>query len=323
MFLFGALLILAGIALLASKLPSEQGRYSKRAGMGVLVLGVIFLVSSCVVVVQAGSVGVVRLFGKVSNEPVREGLNFINPMASVESVSIRTEEYTMTRTSGEGAVSGDDAIAALSKDGLPLPIDVTVNYRPNSSLVPWLYRTIGNSEDYITKIIRPASRAAVRDAVSMYTAQEAYTTKREQLVVSITKSLEKYVTDILSKTEDFKPDAFIIQQVLVRNIELPQKLKDSIEAKLTAEQEALRMEYVLQKERQEAARMRIEAQGISDYQKVVNQGLTDKLLAFKGIEATLKLAESPNSKVIVVGGGKNGLPIILNSDSLGVGAAKP
>lgn len=323
MFLFGALLILAGIALLASKLPSEQGRYSKRAGMGVLALGIVFLVSSCVVVVQAGSVGVVRLFGKVTNEPIREGLNFINPMASVESVSIRTEEYTMTRTSGEGSVQGDDAILALSKDGLPLPIDVTINYRPNPSLVPWLFRTIGTSEDFVTKIIRPASRAAVRDAVSLYTAQEAYTSKREQVVISITKGLTKYVEDILTKTDDYKPDAFIIQQVLVRNIELPQKLKDSIEAKLTAEQEALRMEYVLQKEKQEAARLRIEAQGISDYQRIVNMGLTDKLLAFKGIEATLKLAESPNSKVIVVGGGKNGLPIILNSDSVSVGAAKP
>lgn len=319
MFLFGVILIVIGAAMAFAKVPAEQGRFSKRGGVAILALGLIFAISSCVVVVQAGTVGVVRLFGKVANEPIREGLNFINPMASVESVSIRTEEYTMTRTSGEGSVSGDDAILALSKDGLPLPIDVTINYRPSPSLVPWLYRTIGTSEDFVSKIIRPASRAAVRDAVSMYTAQEAYTSKRDQVVISITKGLSKYVEDILTKTDDYKPNAFIIQQVLVRNIELPQKLKDSIEAKLTAEQEALRMEYVLQKERQEAARLRIEAQGISDYQKVVNQGLTDKLLAFKGIEATLKLAESPNSKVIVVGGGKSGLPLILNTDSLNVG----
>lgn len=323
MFLFGALLILAGIALLASKLPAEQAPHAKRAGGVVLAIGLLLAISSGIVVVQAGSVGVVRLFGKVSNEPIREGLHLINPLASVESVSIRTEEYTMTRTSGEGAVQGDDAILALSKDGLPLPIDVTINYRPNPSLVPWLYRTIGTSEDFVSKIIRPASRAAVRDAVSLYTAQEAYSSKRDQVVLSITKSLSKYVEDILTKTDDYKPDAFIIQQVLVRNIELPQKLKDSIEAKLTAEQDALRMEYVLQKEKQEAARLRIEAQGISDYQKIVNAGLTDKLLAFKGIEATLKLAESPNSKIVVVGSGKNGLPLILNTDTMSVGAAKP
>lgn len=323
MFLFGALLIFAGIALLASKIPTDQGSYSKKAGFVLLCIGLMIGVSSGVVVVQAGTVGVVRLFGKVSTEPIREGLHLINPMASVDSVSIRTEEYTMTRTSGEGSVSGDDAILSLSKDGLPLPVDVTITYRPNPSLVPWLYRTIGTSEDFVSKIIRPASRAAVRDAVSLYTAQEAYSSKREQLVLSMTKSLEKYVSDILTKTDDYQPGAFIIQQVLVRNIELPQKLKDSIEAKLTAEQEALRMEYVLQKERQEAARLRIEAQGISDYQRIVNAGLTDKLLAFKGIEATLKLAESPNSKIVVVGSGKNGLPLILNTDTMSVGAGKP
>lgn len=323
MFLFGLLLIFGGVALFASKVPGQQAGNAKKGGSLAAAIGILLAVSSGVVVIEAGSVGVVRVFGKVSDEPLREGLHIINPLASIDTVSIRTEEYTMTRTASGTGLSEDDAILALSKDGLPLPIDVTINYRPNPTLVPWLYRTIGTSEDFVVKIIRPASRAAVRDAVSTYTAQEAYSSKREQVVISITKGLEQYVNDILEKTDNFKPGAFIIQQVLVRNIELPQKLKDSIEAKLTAEQEALRMEYVLQKERQEAARLRIEAQGISDYQKIVNAGLTDKLLAFKGIEATEKLAASPNAKVVVVGGGKSGLPLILNTDSLSVAPAKP
>ncbi len=283
------------------------------SGAVFLIAFLIFLMS-CVKIVNPGTVGVVKLFGKLDTEPLREGMHLINPFATVESISIRTDQYTMSAVGTEGAQTGDDAIRSLSADGLPLPIDVTVIYRPVPSMVPWLYRNIGNNEDFVAKIVRPASRAAVRDGVAQYTAQEAYSTKRDELIVTIAKRLDSYISENLSKSEGYPGNAFIIQQVLVRNIELPDRLKQSIEAKLTAEQESLRMKYVLQKEQQEAERKRIEAKGIADFQSVVSQGISDKLLQWKGIEATQELAKSPNSKVVIIGAGKTGLPVILNTE---------
>lgn len=238
----------------------------------------------------------------------------VNPFADVVEISVRTQEYTMSAVRNEGARSGDDSIRTLSRDGLPMPLDVTITFRANASQIPWLYRTVGTEEDFVGKIIRPASRAAVRDAISQFTAQEAYSTKREMVAVAVTKGLEKYINDTLAKSDDYRSEAFVIQQVLIRNIELPDKLKQSIEAKLTAEQEALRMEFTLQKEKQEAERKRIEARGIADFQAIVSQGLNDKLLQWKGIEATQELAKSENAKIVIVGSGKGGLPIILNTD---------
>lgn len=293
---------------------SHRGRLASGSAILVLLAAVIAL-SSTVKIVNAGFVGVIKVFGKVTSEPLHEGLHLVNPFATVEQISVRTEEYTMSGTSDEGTRTGDDSIRTLSKDGLPLPVDVTVTYRPVPSMVPWLYRNIGVTEDFVAKIVRPASRAAVRDGVSQYTAQESYSSKREELAIAITKRLEDYISENLSKSEGYTGTAFVVQQVLIRNIELPDKLKQSIEAKLTAEQEALRMQYVLEKETQEASRKRIEARGIADFQAIVSQGLNDKLLQWKGIEATQELAKSPNSKVVIIGSGKGGLPVILNTET--------
>jgi regulator of protease activity HflC (stomatin/prohibitin superfamily) len=169
----------------------------------------------------------------------------------------------------------------------------------------------------VSKIIRPASRTAVREAVAGFTAQEAYSTKREALSTAIYARMEAVVESVLSKNENYTGSAFVIQQVLVRNIQLPEKLKSSIELKLTAEQDALRMKFVLEKETQEAERKRIEARGVADFQAIVSQGISQPYLEWKGIEATQELAKSPNTKIVVVGNSKNGLPIIL-----GDGASK-
>ncbi len=324
MFLLAILFFVFAIILIVSrKSVGEEQRQG--LGVGILILFVLSFgvaISSGIKIVNAGNVGVVKLFGKVSPDSLKEGMHLVNPFATVEELSVRTQEYTMSGTSTEGTVSGDDSIRTLSKDGLPLPVDVTVTYRPVPSMVPWLYRNIGSNDDFVAKIVRPASRAAVRDGVSQFTAQEAYSSKREQLAIAITKRLESYITENLSKSEAYPGDAFIIQQVLVRNIELPDRLKQSIEAKLTAEQESLRMEYVLAKEKQEADRKRIEARGIADFQVVVSQGISDKLLLWKGIEATQELAKSTNSKVVIIGAGKSGLPVILNTDGAVTSAPK-
>ncbi len=323
MIAIGILLIVIAISIARAKMPPELAAQAAGKSVAAAILGligVVVILGSTVKVVQAGTVGVVRKFGKLDAVPLSEGMNVVLPWATVETVAIRTEEYTMSGVQREGAVQGDDAIRTLSKDGLPLPLDVTVNYRPVPSMVPWLYRNIGTTEDYIAKIVRPSARAAVRDAVSQFTAQEAYSSKREQLSAMVSEKIEKYIEQTLTKSEGYTGQAFIIQQVLIRNIELPEKLKASIEAKLTAEQESFRMEYVLQKEKQEAERKRIEARGIADFQAIVSQGLSDKLLMWKGIEATQELAKSDNSKVVIIGAGKSGLPVILNAETGGVSA---
>ncbi|MBL8087165.1 MAG: prohibitin family protein [Chthonomonas sp.] len=322
MVTIGIFFLVIGISIYrAAKREEHPAQRAGKLGAGgfFTLFGLILTLTSCIKVVQSGHVGVVRIFGSVQPVALAEGLHVVNPFATVESVSIRTEEYTMSGVRGEGAVSGDDAIRTLSRDGLPLPVDVTVNYRVMPGSVPWLFRNVGIAEDYIAKIVRPSARAAVRDAVSQFTAQEAYSSKRDALADLVSQRLSHYIESTLSRSEGYKGSAFIVQQVLIRNIELPDRLKASIEAKLTAEQEALRMQYILDKEKQEAERKRIEARGIADFQAIVSQGLTDKLLMWKGIEATQDLAKSDNSKVVIVGGGKGGLPVILNADSLSTG----
>jgi len=265
--------------------------------MGFATLGLGFLASmlaafSTVVTVPAGHVGVPILFGKVQDRNLSEGLHFINPFTQVVSMTVRTETYTMSSVRDEGAVKGDDSITALSADGLMMPLDVTLAYRLVPTDAPWLYRSIG--PDFVDKVIRPASRTAVREAIAGFTAQEAY---------------------LLTQHEDFQNRrGFIIEQVMIRNVQLPARVKNAIEEKLEAEQQALRMRFILEKERQEAQRKAIEAQGISDFQSIVSRGISDQLLAWKGIEATQQLAHSSNAKIVIIGNPKNGMPLIVPTD---------
>jgi len=271
-----------------------------------LILGLL----SSLAVVSAGHVGVAAVFGKVQSRHLSEGLNFVNPFARVEEMSVRTETYTMSSVSNEGQVKGDDSIQALSADGLMMPLDITVAYRLVPADGPWLYRNIG--PDYVDKVIRPAARTAVREAVAGFTAQESYSTRREPLAQRMHELLTGRLKGLLSQHEDFGDRVgFIVEQVMIRNVQLPPKVKDAIEEKLSAEQQALRMQFVLQKERQEAERKRIEAQGIADFQKTVTQGISEPLLAWKGIEATEQLAHSTNAKIVIIGNPKNGMPLIV------------
>ena len=289
-----------------------------RPVMGFAVLGLGFLASilaafSTVVIVPSGHVGVPILFGKVQDRNLAEGLHFINPFAQVVSMTVRTETYTMSSVHDEGAVKGDDSITALSADGLMMPLDVTLAYRLVSADAPWLYRSIG--PDFVDKVIRPASRTAVREAIAGFTAQEAYSNRRQELAMNIDQLLTTRLRELLTQHEDFQNRrGFIIEQVMIRNVQLPARVKNAIEEKLEAEQQALRMRFILEKERQEAQRKAIEAQGISDFQSIVSRGISDQLLAWKGIEATQQLAHSPNTKIVIVGNPKNGMPLIVPTD---------
>jgi regulator of protease activity HflC (stomatin/prohibitin superfamily) len=311
-----ALVLLAlstGIRFKTRFAPGEFGRRVSIISNVGIVLAVLFGLGSAIAVVPAGHAGVAVVFGSVRPRSLSEGLNPVNPFAVVENMTVRTETYTMSAVYNEGKVLGDDSIQALSADGLLMPLDITVAYRLVPADAAVMFRNIG--PDYVDKIIRPAARTAVREAIAGFTAQEAYSTRREQLATRMDELLTLRLKALLSQHSEFQGrSGFVIEQVMIRNVQLPAKVKDAIEEKLSAEQQALRMQFVLAKERQEAERKRIEAQGIADFQKIVAQGISEPLLAWKGIEATQQLAHSQNTKIIVIGNPKNGMPLIIPTE---------
>lgn len=316
MIWFGLLFLFLGVIVInGSRSYIDDTAPTIRLGGYVLCfVSLILLFLSSFKVVRPGYVGVQTTFGTVNSTPLLNGVHFVNPFSSVDSVEVRTFEYTMSSTSTEGAVKGDDSIRLFSKDILPMDADITIMWRPVPAMVPWLYQHIGTHGDFESKIIRPASRAGFRNAVVQYTAQEAITSAREKLSIDVAKQMLDSINKILSSNEQYSGEAFIIQDVLIRNIEPPEKLKEAVQSKLVADQESQQMKFVLSKAVQEAERKRIEARGIADFQNIVTKGISQPLLEWKGIEATLELAKSSNSKVVIIGSGKNGLPVILGQE---------
>ncbi len=247
----------------------------------------IAVVSSAIVQVGAGEVGVQSLFGSVQERVLYSGLSVVNPLVNVEKMDVKTQAYTMSSIHDEGLQKGDDAITTLSSDGLTLKLDLTVWYRLSSEDAPQVYRTIG--VDYIEKIVRPAIRTSIRDVSVGYSATDIYSSKREDFVRDVTKNLERA----------FEGRGIILERVLLRNVELPEKVRMAIDEKIAAEQRSQQMVYVLQKERQEAERKRVEAQGVSDAQKIVSQTITTPYLQWNYIQVMKELVNSPNHTFIV------------------------
>lgn len=272
--------------------PAQIGRY---LGLAFIVLGVI---TSCFVQVDAGQVGVKKLFGNVQPSVLTGGLHFVNPLYDIQHLDVRTQNYTMSGINDEGHKNGDDAIRVLTADGLEVTIDLTVLYRVIPTEAPRLVRETG--ADYEDKIVRPISRTRIRDNAVYYEAVALYSTKRDEFQSRIFKVIES----------DFRKRGLLLENLLVRNIMLPNAVKGSIEQKIQAEQEAQKMQFVLQKERQEADRKRVEAQGIADYQRIISESLTDKQLQYEQIKATMELAKSQNAKIIMMG---KGTPVILDA----------
>jgi regulator of protease activity HflC (stomatin/prohibitin superfamily) len=256
------------------------------------------MLSSCIKQIDAGYIGIQSLFGKIQERTLVSGLNVINPLIDVKQLDVRTQNYTMSGVHDEGDQSGDDAIRVLTKDGLEVTIDLSILYRVSAGSAPKMIREIGI--DYKDKIVRPMSRTKIRDNAVYYDAIELYSTKRDDFQQKIFKGLES----------EFLKRGLILENLLVRNITLPQAVKLTIESKISAEQEAQKMQFVLQKEKQEAERKRVEAQGIADYQRIISTGLGDKQLQYEAIKANLELAKSPNAKIIIMG--KGNTPIILD-----------
>jgi len=264
----------------------QGGPVLRVLGFAFLALLIVIFLFSGVTRVDSGAVGVLTLFGRVTGEVLPEGLHLINPFKTNHELSIRTQEVKETAS-------------VPSSEGLVMNLDTSLFYHLNPANAAEEYQKIG--PQYVDVLVEPNLRAAIREATASHTANALYTGEREM----VAKQIFDHLSGLLGQR------GFVVESVLLRDIQLPSTLKASIEAKQQAEQEALAMNFRLQKETQEAQRKRIEAQGIRDFQQIVAQGISAQLLEWKGIEATESLAKSPNAKVVVVGGGKNGLPLIL------------
>jgi regulator of protease activity HflC (stomatin/prohibitin superfamily) len=295
-FIIGILVLIASFILQKSPEYSRFAKIVRAVAFIILLAGIVI---KSVVQIDAGQVGVKILFGKVQNDVLGSGLHFINPFVDIKRMDVKTQNYTMSGMHDEGIQQADDAIRVLTSDGLEVTIDLTVLYKLLPSEAPRLLRETG--ADYTDKIVRPVTRTKIRDNSVYYEAIALYSTKRDEFQLRIFTSIEN----------DFKKRGLILEQLLVRNITLPQSVKATIEQKINAEQDAQKMQFVLQKEKQEAERKRVEAQGIADYQRIINIGLTDQQLQYEQIKAYLELAKSQNSKVIIMGKGNS--PIILDT----------
>jgi regulator of protease activity HflC (stomatin/prohibitin superfamily) len=251
-----------------------------------LVALVLILVYASVAYVPAGHVGVLTLFGRVTGDVLPEGTHFVNPFKGNNTMSIRTQELKETAS-------------VPSDEGLVMTLDTSLLFRLSPEKAAEVYQKIG--PNFVEVVVEPTLRSSIRSVTASHSANALYTGGREQVAEQIYKELSSQLSS----------KGIEVQNILLRDIQLPQMLKSSIEAKQQAEQDALRMAFVLQKEKQEADRKRIEAQGIRDFQQTVSQGISQQLLEWKGIEATERLATSTNSKVVLIGNTKNGLPLIL------------
>ncbi|HUN65987.1 MAG TPA: prohibitin family protein [Bacteroidota bacterium] len=276
----------------ARRKEADQNNPAYRMGMtlsrAIGVIALLIAVAQCFTVIPAGHVGVVDFFGTVKDETLKAGINLVNPLARVVKMSVQTQEVKET-------------MDTPSKEGLTTQIEVSVLYHLTPDRAAEVYKSVG--ESYVQVILEPQFRSVSRGVTALFEAKALYTADRGTLENLIFEDLKKLV----------EPRGITMESTPMRRVGLPAGLSASIEEKLRMEQESQRMQFVLQKESQEAERKRIEAGGIADFQKIVTAGISDNLLRWKGIEATLKIAESQNTKVVIVGSGKDGLPIILDA----------
>ena len=255
----------------------------------IAVIALLLAAFQTITIIEAGTVGVVKVFGKVNDTPLTEGINVRNPFAEVIKMNIRTQQR-------------QERMDVLEMEGLTVGLEVSVIYRLDGNQAPEVIRTIGRENAYITNILTPYFRSAVRGVAAQFRAEALYAAEGRQIVA---QSIAELLNDATS------PRGIIIEATPLRDVALPAKVMAAIEDKQQAKQESERMQYILEKEAKEAERKGIEAKGIRDFNKTVAEGISDNFLRWKGIEATQSLASSNNAKVVVIGSGKDGLPIIL------------
>ena len=266
--------------------PRTVGRPLAVLLVVVLLAGLTMSATACV---KTGHVGIVTMFGRVTGRTMTEGIHLVNPMARVHELNIKTLEIK-------------EHANVPSKEGLIMGVEASVIYHLDTNRASEVFRTIGS--EYAEVLLIPTFRSAIRAVTASNTAAALYSDARESIARQIMTDLQGQV----------QPRGILIENVLLRDLQLPDTLKQAIEAKQQAQQEAQRMEFVLLREKQESERKRVEAQGIKDFQNIVTEGISEKLLEWKGIEATIELARSNNAKVVVVGNTKTGLPLIFAGD---------
>jgi regulator of protease activity HflC (stomatin/prohibitin superfamily) len=264
--------------------PRSRGRFGL-----LIILALVVFASSCAFrTIDTGHVGVTTLFGQISGETLPEGLHLVNPLKRVTELSVRTQEIK-------------EHAAVPSSEGLIITLEASLLYRLAPDHAAQVYQQIGSG--YLDVIVTPNFRSVMRAITAAHTANTLYSEGRDMVAQQMVDQLKKVL----------EPRGVMVENVLLRDIKLPDTLRAAIEAKQEAEQQAQQMQFVLQRERQEAERKRIEAQGVSDFQRIVSTGISQQLLEWKGIEATEKLVNSQNAKVVIIGNPKNGLPLIIPS----------
>jgi regulator of protease activity HflC (stomatin/prohibitin superfamily) len=262
------------------------GTALRLAGLAFLAFFLVIIFFMSIAKIDTGHVGVLTYFGRVTGEVLGEGIHLVNPLKRVHEMSVRTQELKETAS-------------VPSNEGLVMNLDTSLIYKLDRTKANEVYQQLG--PEYAAVIIEPNLRSAIRSVTAAHSANALYSSAREKVAQEIRAELER----------ELGPRGITVENVLLRDIQLPATLKASIETKQQAEQESLAMGFRLQKERQEADRKRIEAEGIRDFQRTVSAGISPELLTWKGIEATEKLADSKNTKIVVIGNTKNGLPIIM------------
>jgi prohibitin 1 len=267
-------------------IDANPGSLFRLVLIGAVAFLLVIRMCASITKVGTGHVGVLTLFGKVTGEMLPEGIHLINPFKTNNEMSIQTQTIK-------------ESANVPSSEGLMMNLDTSLIYQLNPDKAAEVFQKTG--ANYESVVIEPMLRADIREATASHTANALYTGEREMVAKQVQEQLVAQLV----------PRGIVVENVLLRDIQLPATLKASIESKQQAEQEALAMNFRLQKETQEAQRKRIEAAGIRDFQQIVAQGISPQLLEWKGIEATETLAKSGNAKVVVIGNNKNGLPLIL------------
>ena len=289
-FIWGLVLLVGGVCLHFFKMANhDYDKTTSIAGIIMMLVSAILIVTSFIRVVPAGTVGVVDLFGKVSDQERFAGLNFVHPFAKLQILNIKTEEIK-------------EVMSVPSKEGLSIDLDLSILHRMIPDQASDIYRNVG--VNYRNIVILPQFRSVARGVTVNYEAKGLYTSGREEIAQKIFNDLEGLL----------KGRGIILENVLLRAIRLPPTVGKAIEVKLKAEQEAEQMKFILEKERKEAERRVIEAEGIAQAQEIINKTLTQSYLQHEAIQAQMKMSESPNHTTVYIPVGDNGIPLVRMLD---------
>ncbi|MBN1290967.1 MAG: prohibitin family protein [Candidatus Latescibacteria bacterium] len=292
MFIAGFIVIIVSIfSIIGAKSAKKRGDV-RGASIGLfgrigIVIGIILLIGSGVRIIGPGEVGVLDLFGRVQEGEIHSGVNLVNPLMRVHTFSIKTQEL-------------QESMNVPSQEGLQVDLDVSILYRVKEDAASEIFRTIGTRFEDI--VIKPLFRSAARNVSVRYDAKALYTSGREVIKQSLFDDLQKSLIE----------RGIVIEDVLLRSIKLPAMVTNAIEEKLKADQEAQKMVFVLQKEKQEAERKKVEAVGISDANKIIAQGLTSSYIQWYRIEMLKELVTSPNNTIIIIPDDLKSVPMIMN-----------